>query len=84
MRRGVSLFGLLPVNLGIADGRKIVPAGHRIKSHGVKIGDDDLMSGLLQRGTGGARHRAVEAHRLGMNVDNKDAHQLLVQSGRME
>jgi hypothetical protein len=42
------------------------------------------MSGVLQRGTRGARHRAVEAHRLGMGVDNKEAHRLLVQSGLMK
>jgi hypothetical protein len=45
---------------------------------------DGFMSGLLQRGSRGARHRAVEAHRLGMGVNNKDAHRLLVQSGAME
>src|SRR5579859_5990971 len=71
VRGGMGLFGLLPKPLGVLDGQEIAPVGHWIETHGVEVGDDDVMTGRVKRTGGLARHRAVEAHRLMVGVNDK-------------
>ena len=47
--------------------------GYWIEAHRVEVGDDDVMPGRLKRCGGFARHRAVEAGRLMVCVNDEDA-----------
>ena len=72
------LFGLLPEHCGIRHCHEIAPVRDRIETHGVKIGNNNLVPTRGQRGNSGAQHRAIEADRFGMGIDNQDTHQFLL------
>src|SRR5882724_9114601 len=80
---GMGLFGLLTVVAGVADGREVAAVRHRVEAHGVEIRQDDLVPGGRQRFRRRARQGAVEALRLGVGMNDEDAHGAPVRSGSL-
>jgi len=74
MRGSVGLLALLPVVLRVVHGHEVAPVRHRIEAHRVEVRDVNVVSRRSQRVRRLACHRAVEALRFWVGINDEDAH----------
>src|SRR4029077_6732736 len=76
VRGSVGLFALLPVVLRVVHGDEVAPVRHRVEAHRVEVRDVNVVSRRSQRLRRLACHRAVEALRFRVGMNDKDPHRV--------
>jgi len=74
VRGSVGLFALLPVVRRIVHSHKVPAVRHRVEAHRVEVRDGNVVSRCSQRVRRLACHRAVEALRFRVGMNDEDAH----------